>query len=282
MCISPSILPSIQQLCPPPSKAIKTVISLSHSRAFHISFRERPESSPYLHGYYTVCMRVKTMGSAWWDHGTSFLRGHSGRHKDNLPAARRTGTAEGCRRISRSLSSGLWGGSSPVIREGKKRRKDVTAAVVKGLWRLLRKPRSVTGTQTWSLYSCLCTEAPQRIEQCCCSMSTVLQPRQSGQCLAETRGEKEVLDWRGCGRVKWQALGGRGRGLRQETSSQVTKTAGLGFKVSSLSFSWLQSAHCFSSLSEIQRSFFFSIRVLHQGDCKSWFNHFIPSPSAQL
>lgn len=87
--LHPSFHPAIM---PPPSKAIKTVISLFHRQAFHISFRERSESSPYLHGYYTVCMRVKTMGLLWWDHGTSFLRGHSGRHKDNLPAARRTGT----------------------------------------------------------------------------------------------------------------------------------------------------------------------------------------------
>lgn len=122
MCISPSILPSIQQLCPPPSKAIKTVISLFHRQAFHISFRERPESSPYLHGYYTVCMRVKTMGSAWWDHGTSFLRGHSGRHKDNPGSGEEDGDGEG-RRISRSLSPGLRGRSSPSNKKEKKKRR---------------------------------------------------------------------------------------------------------------------------------------------------------------
>ena len=62
------------------------------------------------------------------------------------------------------------------------------------------------------------------------------------QCWGESVGvlqrqrEKEgVLDWRGCGRVKWQARGRRQEeeaGVAGRDSSQVTKTAGLRTKMS--------------------------------------------------
>lgn len=57
------------------------------------------------------------MGSPWWDHATPFLRGGpSDRHKDNPPSWEEEGGRREGMGISRSLSPGLWGGSSPVIR----------------------------------------------------------------------------------------------------------------------------------------------------------------------
>lgn len=184
MWISPSILSSIQQLCPLPSKAIKTVISLSHSQAFYISFRERPESSPYLHGYYTVCMRVKTMGLVGWDHGISFLRGHSGRNKDNLAAARRVRDGGGLQDFSVTEPRA----ARRVIPGNKKRKEDWgevgMAAPVKGLG---------LGGGIWGnrgqwlelklgfLYSCLCTEALGELNRAACRMSCVLLMRRFGQ-----------------------------------------------------------------------------------------------------
>lgn len=236
MCISPSILPSIQQLCPPPSKAIKTVISLFHRQAFHISFRERPESSPYLHGYYTVCMRVKTMGSAWWDHGTSFLRGHSGRHKDNPGSGEEDGDGEG-RRISRSLSPGLRGRSSPSNKKEKKKRRRRRrgrrcngGGGSRGLSGDIWGPETKVGD--WNSNSSPLFLPvygnPRRTEQRCCWLAAglLLQDECRVACVAglvgvlQRRREKQgVLHWRGYGRVKWQARGGRRRlELQEETA----------------------------------------------------------------
>lgn len=55
----PSFHPAIM---PPTIKSYQNSNFTFSQTGFHISFSERPESSPYLHGYYTVCMRVKTMG----------------------------------------------------------------------------------------------------------------------------------------------------------------------------------------------------------------------------
>ncbi len=250
MCISPSILPSIQQLCPPPSKAIKTVISLFHRQAFHISFRERPESSPYLHGYYTVCMRVKTMGSAWWDHGTSFLRGHSGRHKDNPPAARRMGTVRNEGFLGH-WAQGCEAGHPPVIRERRRgggggeewcNGGEGSRSLGGGFW------GPETKVSDWNSNSgplfLLVYGNPWRTERCCCRMSTVLLVCRVGRRLAETaRG--------GSARLKriWQTeVTGPGRekeaGVAGRDSSLVTKTAGLRSRVSSFAFLTLLSSAC--------------------------------------
>lgn len=58
--LHPSFHPAIM----PPAIKRHQNSNLAFSQApFHISSRERPESSSYRHGDYTVCMKVKTMCS---------------------------------------------------------------------------------------------------------------------------------------------------------------------------------------------------------------------------
>lgn len=105
--------------------------------------------------------------------------GHTGRHKDNPPAARRQG-----RRISRSLSSGPRGGSNTEIRNRGRKwgrggggEEDVTVVWLPR-WRFSRPWNWETKVSDWnsnadSLFL-LVYRNPQRIEWCCQRLSSVL------------------------------------------------------------------------------------------------------------
>lgn len=59
LTLHPSFHPAIM---PPTIKSHQNSNFTSSQAGFYTSSSERPKSSPYLYGHYTVCMRVKTMG----------------------------------------------------------------------------------------------------------------------------------------------------------------------------------------------------------------------------
>lgn len=159
--------------------------------------------------------------------------------------AKEDGDGEG-RRISRSLSPGLWGRSSPVMREKKKRRGGCNG----GEWSHslgggFQGPE--TKVSDWNSdpdpLFLLVYGNPRRIERCCCcGTSTVSLVWRVGRCLAETEREG------GSARLKriWQSeVTGPGReeeeaGVAGRDNSLVTETA--GFEIQSVFAPFVHSA----------------------------------------